>query len=74
MAWSGKKPLPNPPGPLFSALQVATDVSKSKVTASLGTIQELLRTQLPSSTSDSRFVLETFVPDDLLQLVIARSP
>ena len=74
VAWSGKKPLPNPPGPLFSALQVATDVSKSKVTASLGTIQELLRTQLPSSTSDSRFVLETFVPDDLLQLVIARSP
>ena len=74
VAWSGTKPLPNPPGPLFSALQVATDVGKSKVTASLGTIQELLRRQLPSSTSDSRFVLETFVPDDLLHLVIARSP
>lgn len=74
VAWSGKKPLPNPPGPLFSALQVATDVNKSRVAASLGTIQELMRSQLPSSTSDARFVLETLVPDDLLQLVIARSP
>jgi WD40 repeat protein len=76
VAWSGKKPLPNPPGTLIAAIQQATDVSSltASTAVSLGTIEQLLQRQLGAPATDRRFVLETLVPEDLLQLMIARIP
>jgi hypothetical protein len=72
----GKKPLPNPPGTLIAAIQQATDVSSltASTAVSLGTIEQLLQRQLGAPATDRRFVLETLVPEDLLQLMIARIP
>jgi len=74
VAWSGQKPLPNPPGPLFTALLDATDVKTPETVVDLGRIEKLLHKQLQTPAPDRRFVLETFVPDDLQQLMIARIP
>ncbi len=74
VAWSGKKPVPKPPGPIFSTLEEATNVATTKETASLGGFERLLHMELQSSKFDRRFILETFVPDDMLELVLARFP
>lgn len=73
VAWSGKGTSPDATGPLLTALHTATDVKNPDTSVSLGVIEGLVQSQIRSSTSASRFMIETFVPDDLMQLVIARS-
>ncbi len=71
--WSGKEPFPERPGPLLSALEAATDVQTGRDAVSLGSIEELVQQQFLSSQPTGRFLIETFIPDDLAELIISRS-
>jgi len=73
VAWSGLGTAPDPTGPLLTALQAATDVRNPNDSVSLGVVEGLVQTQIRSAESAGRFIIETFVPVDLMQLVIARS-
>jgi hypothetical protein len=72
IAWSGQAPEPMPPGPLFSTVHDAVTMSLDAGDLRLKRLESAFHTQLGDFKPEGRFWVETYVPEDLAQLVVAR--
>jgi WD40 repeat protein len=72
IAWSGEQPVPLPPGPLLSAVHGAAAARTDKGILKLASLERAFHDQLGSAKPIGRFLVETYVPDDLADLVLSR--
>jgi len=72
IAWSGRAPNPLPPGPLFSTVRDAIGRVDNEDVLRLRRLESAFHTQLGIDADDDRFRVETYVPEDLADLIVAR--
>ena len=73
VAWSGQQPVPQPPGPVFAAMKTATATRTATGTTTLAEVEFAIQEQKNHLPSENWLSISTFVPSDLVSLILAHS-